>query len=252
MRFSGLLCSVFFLLALPLAHAQQPNVEFSADTVESDMQGGEKTGKLYVGRDRVRTEFNMGGQPLIQIVDLKAQEALMINPREKSYIRSRAAAGEAMAATETSAKNPCAGMQNITCKQTGTEDVNGRAAQKWEFESKVGEQTGSMTVWLDEQRGMPIRQIMPDGSGMEMRMLGEEKVAGRKAEKWELTAVGPDGKSSTSFQWYDPELKMNIREEADNGAFRELRNIRTGSQSEELFRVPAGYEEISMPMESDE
>jgi len=252
MRFSGLLFSVFCLLALPIAHAQQPKIEFSADTIESDMQGNERTGKLYIGKDRVRTDFDMAGQTLIQIVDLKAQEALIINTREKSYLRRSAGPGDTMPAPQGGAASPCAGMQNITCKQTGTEDVNGRPARKWEFENEAEGQTGTMTIWLDEQRGMPVRQIMPDGSGMEMRMLGPDKIAGRQVEKWELTTIGPDGKSSTSYQWYDPELKINIREEADSGLFRELRNITIGKQPDEIFKVPAGYEEITMPMEPDE
>lgn len=171
----------------------------------------------------------------------------MINTQEKSFIRRQAGPGDMMAAPQTDTASPCAGMQNITCEQTGKEPVFGRPATKWEFTSKAGGQTGSMTIWIDEQRGIPTRQFMPDGSIMEMRMLGPETVGGRKTEKWELTASSPDGKSSISYQWYDPEINMNIREEGDNGFFRELRNVRTGKQPDTLFTVPAGYNEVSLP-----
>jgi len=239
------------VLATPAAQAQQGKVEFSADTVESDMQGGEQTGKLYVGKDRVRTEIDINGQSLIQIIDLNAQEALMINTQEKSFIR-RQGGDDMMSAQKTDAASPCAGMQNITCKQTGKEQVYGRPAIKWEFTNKTGEQAETMTIWLDEQRGIPTRQAMPDGSSIEMWLLGTDTVGGRKAEKWELTVTDPDGKSSNSFQWYDPVIEMNIREEGANGYFRELRNIRLGKQPDSLFRVPAGYKEITMPKEFGE
>jgi hypothetical protein len=138
-------------------------------------------------------------------------------------------------------------MQNIACEQKGKEQVYGRPAIKWEFTSKAGGETGAMTIWLDEQRGIPTRQIMPDGTTIEMWMLGPDPVGGRQAEKWELTVTGPDGKSTSSYQWYDPAIKMNIREEAANGYFRELRNIKPGKQPDSLFKIPAGYKEVKMP-----
>jgi hypothetical protein len=236
-----------FMLALTGAQAGQTMVEFSADTVESDMQGGEKTGKLYVGKDRIRTDIDINGQSLIQIIDLDAQEALMINTQEKSFLRRQAGGGDMLSSQKTDAASPCAGMQNITCEQKGKEQIYGRPAIKWEFTSKAGGAAGSMTIWLDEQRGIPTRQIMPDGSTIEMWMLGPDPVGGRQAEKWELTVTGPDGKSSSSYQWYDPAIKMNIREEAPNGYFRELRNIKPGKQPDSLFKVPAGYKEVTMP-----
>jgi hypothetical protein len=247
MRLSGLLFSLMFMLALATAQAQQAMVEFSAETVESGMQGGEQTGKLYVGKDRIRTDIDANGQTLIQIIDLKAQEALMINTQEKSFLRRQAGGGDMLSEQKTDSASPCEGMENITCKQTGKEQIYGRPAIKWEFTSKAGGKTESMTIWLDEQRGIPTRQVMPDGSSMEMWMLGPDTIGGRQAEKWELTMTGPDGKSTSSYQWYDPAIQMNIREEAGNGYFRELRNIKLGKQPDSLFKVPEGYEEVSMP-----
>lgn len=247
MRFTSLLFSLMFVLAYSTAQARQAMVEFSADTVESGMQGSERTGKLYVGKDRIRTDIDINGQTLIQIIDLKAQEAVMINSQEKSFLRQHAGAGDMMPAAKEGPASPCAGMQNITCEKAGMEKVHGRPAVKWEFSSKAGGQAGSMTIWIDEQRGIPTRQLMPDGSSIEMRMLGPDTVAGRKTEKWELTTTDPDGKSTKSYQWYDPVIEMNIREEAGNGYFRELRNIKTGNQPDSLFKVPAGYDEITMP-----
>jgi hypothetical protein len=143
--------------------------------------------------------------------------------------------------------NPCAGMKNITCTRVGEETIHGRPAEKWEFTSTSQAQSGKMTTWLDKERRIPVRQVMPDGSGMELALVGMETVSGRKTEKWEITTIGPDGKKQVSHQWFDPELGMNLREENAAGYKREMRNIQTGKQPDTLFKVPAGYEEISMP-----
>ena len=242
-----LLAFVALLVTVFSAHARQATVEFSADTVESGPQGESRNGKLYVGVDQVRTEMDVNGQTMIQIIDLKRQEALMINPRQRSYLRSKAGQGGMMNGEQPSETSPCAGMQNITCKQLGKEEINGRPAQKWEFIASAQGQSSAMLFWLDEQRRIPVRQMMPDGSSMEMRMVGKETVNGRSTEKWELTAKGPDGNSMVSYQWYDPEIDMNIREEAAGGYTRDIRNIKVGPQPKELFSVPAGYTETSMP-----
>jgi len=238
-------CTIF--ASVFSAHAQQATVQFSADTVESAQQGESRTGRLYVGADQVRTEMDMDGQIMIQIIDLKAQEALMINPQQRSYMRRRAGQGEMMSGDPQEDESPCAGMQNITCKPLGKEVVNGRPTQKWEFVATTQGQSSAMLFWLDEQRRIPIRQMMPDGSSMEMRMLGKETVNGRGTEKWELTAKGAEGNSMVSYQWYDPEINMNIREEVPGGYTRDIRNIKVGPQPKELFAVPDGYNEINLP-----
>ena len=249
----GALTAFIVLVTTVLSvHAQQATVEFSADTTGSDPQGEPQQGKLYVGTDQVRTEMDVNGQTMIQIIDLKRQEALMIMPGQRSYMRRKAGQGEMMSGDRQSDASPCAGMQNITCKQLGTEVINGRPTQKWEFIAKAQGQSSAMLFWLDEQRRIPVRQMMPDGSSMELRMLGKETVNGRSTEKWELTAKGPDGNSMVTHQWYDPEINMNIREEGPGGYIRDITNIRVGPQPKELFGVPAGYNEISMPQGAEQ
>ena len=246
----SILLSLFTVLALSIqpVMAAQSVVEFSADTLESHPQQGEHAGKLYIGKNKVRTEYDVNGETIIQIIDLDKQEAVIINPAEKSYIRRHAGQQEMMPQGMGNAgSNPCAGMQNLTCKEGGIELVNGRKARKWEITTTAGGEGGSMQFWLDEERRIPVRQVMPDGSSMEARMLGIEKVNGRSAEKWEMTSSYPNGKNMVSYQWYDPELQMIIREEQPGGFTRNLMNIKQQAQPAALFSVPAGYKEISMP-----
>lgn len=236
------------VIPLQIAQAAQPAIEFSADTIESHPQQGERTGKLFIGKNKVRTEIDMNGQTIIQIVDLDRQEAVIVNPAEKSFMRRQAGQQDMMAqGMGKSADTPCAAMQNLACKDGGVETINGRKTRKWEITSTGSGQSGSMQFWLDEERHIPVRQIMPDGSSMEARMLGIEQVNGRKAEKWEMTSSYPNGQNMVSYQWYDPALQMIISEEQPGGFKRNLVNIKQGPQPAALFAVPAGYKEASMP-----
>jgi len=242
--------AVLAMSAQPAAAAQS-TVEFSADTIESSPQQGEHAGKLYIGKNKVRTEYEMNGQTIIQIIDLDKQEAVIINPAERSFMRRHAGQQEMQQGMTKTDKGPCAGMQNLTCKKGGVEMVNGRKARKWEVASVANEQGGVMEFWLDEERHIPVRQIMPDGSTMEARMVGSETVNGRKAEKWEMTANYPGGQSMTTYQWFDPSLQMIIKEEQPGGFTRSLKNIKQQHQPDKLFSVPAGYKEISLPQEEE-
>ncbi|MEN8108058.1 MAG: DUF4412 domain-containing protein [Pseudomonadota bacterium] len=246
------LAVLVLLLPAMVAVAADRNVEFSADIVRSIPQQGDQHGKLYIGAGRMRMEFEANGDQLIQIMDSHRQTAYMINATEKSYMLQSAGPGDMMTGAERADDtNPCAGMKNISCKRTGEEMINGRLAEKWEFSSTAQPESGKMITWLDKQRRFPVRQSMPDGSATEMIMTGTEKINGRKTEKWEMKSTRPGGESQVSYQWYDPELNMNIREKHAGGYTRELRNIRIGKQPAELFTVPAGYKEITMPQAGD-
>lgn len=221
--------------------------EFSADFIQSAPQQEEQHGKMYVGKGRMRIEFDANGSRIIQIVDTAGQAVYMINVEDKTYMRQAGQGAQMPGSSPQAGDNPCAGMKNITCKRVGEETIHGRPAEKWEFSSTSQAQSGKMTTWLDRERRIPVRQVMPDGSGMELALVGMETVSGRKTEKWEITTIGSDGKKQVSHQWFDPELGMNVREENAAGYVREMRNIKTGRQPDTLFSVPDGYEEITMP-----
>lgn len=73
-------------------------------------------------------------------------------------------------------------------------------------------------------------------------MVGKDTLHGRSVEKWHCErARGGIGKV-----WFDPRLKTSIRVEEDGSIF-ELRNIREGSVSSDLFQVPEGYTRMSLP-----
>lgn len=243
---------ILLLFSCVTLWAGEATVEFSADTLTTVPQQDPQHGKIFVGDGRLRTEFEANGKTMIQIIDMKQQTAYMLIPEQKSYMQRQAAPGDlSSGSAATKDSSPCAGMQNITCKKLGVEVVNGRSAEKWEFSSPGQEESGKMISWLDQERRIPIRQTLPDGTTMEMRLLGKETVNGRNTEKWEMNVTRPGGESHVSYQWYDPQIKMNIREEQPGGYVNELVNVSVGAQPAELFAVPPGYKEISIPQGGD-
>jgi len=248
MRFQQIFSLLICLFASASATA---GVEFSADVVQTIPQQGDMHGKIFVGKDRMRTEFKVNDQTMIQIFDTGQGTVYMLNAQNRSYMQRKAGPGDMLPGSgNLQADKPCAGMPDITCKKLGTEEVYGRSADKWEFENTTQAQSGKMLFWLDRERRIPVRQMLPDGSIIEMRLVGNEDINGREAEKWEISIQRVGGQNRVSHQWFDPELDTNLREEQPGGYARELSNITIGAQPAELFTVPAGYKEISIPQDS--
>ena len=250
---SRLLLFSTLLLSLLVTTTAQSAVEFSAETIESQPGQGQLKGHLYVGKDRVRSDFDMNGETIIQIIDIGKQEAIVINAAQKSYMRRRASQLEIQAqASSVGDDSPCAGMKNLVCKEQGSGTVNGRKTLKWEVTNPAPGQGGVMRFWLDAEHRIPVRQEMPDGSIMEQRLLEHETVNDRDTEKWEVTARPAESESQVYWQWYDPELRMNVREQLSDGYTRNLINIKLQSQPDELFSIPAGYTEMTMPPQPEQ
>jgi hypothetical protein len=243
---------IMLLGGMGVSEAAEQPVQFSADIIQTAPQRPEQKGRMYVGKEQVRTEFEMNDQQFVQIIDTAKQRSIVLFPEKHTYMQRSAGPGQPgpQAGMGSGDGNPCAGMPNITCKLLGKEDINGRTAEKWEIsgaDQQGGEQ--KMVVWVDAEHRFPVRQIWPDGSTMELRFMGIDTVNGRKAEKWEMTVTREGGTGMTETYWYDPELKTNIREERQGGYVKELTNIKVGTQPEDLFQVPPGYTEMTQPQQ---
>lgn len=241
------MCLAVFLLAA-YQHVPAAPPEYSAITKESSQREGERTGRLFVGKDGVRTEYEVNDQKLVQIVNYRNREVYLLNPGKRSFMRhSIDQAGPAAggrSAREARSPDPCEGQQGLICKSLGREDVFGRKAVKWLLTPSGGEEGGEMTLWLDHERHTPLKQVMPNGVTMSLRLLGKETVNGRQTEKWEMTVTGTGDSSNVSYQWYDAELGANVREEQTGVYSRELLDIKTGSQPGHLFNVPDDFTEV--------
>ncbi len=228
-----------------------PGVDFSAESVNLGPKGQSVSAKMFVGKNGTRKEFSHEGKRVVEIMNRSKQVAWMLFPDEKSYLERRIGPPSGQkAAAKPDPANPCAGAPStVTCRKLGTERVHGRVADKWEMVSSHEGRTRRTVQWIDKERAIPIRQEFPGGSS-EYRMIGKETMNGRKTEKWEYVQhqqKGKDKKTSRTLQWYDPVLKMPVREEMPGGYARELRNIQVGPQPASLFELPQGYTKKEMP-----
>ena len=224
--------------------AAPAGVEFSAEAKQTGPQRPAQVAKMYVSKEAVRTEFTANGQQVAEIVFPEQRKRFVLFLQRGEYLEQVAPeASPAQAPADDD--SPCAGVPNVTCTKLGQEKVNGRMADKWEFVADAGGRPARSLHWIDVERRLPLRDILPDGTVSELRQVDTETLGGRKTEKWELTVARPDGQSQQRLQWYDAELKIAVREEMPGGFVRELTNIKVGKQPAELFKVPEGFRKVS-------
>lgn len=237
--------AVFSAVATDASLAYEVAVEFSATAVQIAPGQPDNQKKMYVGKGMVRTDSMSNKTQLIEITKAKEQLRILMVPKEKIYMLQKSA-GPAIPVVvdESAAAKPCAGLRDTSCKLLGTEEINKRQTEKWEFTVRKDGQLQLSLHWIDVKHRMLVREFFADGTYTELYPLGTEMLNGRHTEKWLWQLSGPDGQIEAATQWYDPELKIAIREELQGGFIRELRDIKTGKQDSSLFEVPEGYRQV--------
>lgn len=211
--------------------------DFSAEVIQGSGKGQSAQGKMYVSAGRVRTEMRKNDSLMIEIIDPGKGLAWLLDTQNKRY-QERAV--PRISADSAKSSNPCRGVKGIDCRQLPDEMLNGRSAKKWLLRAKNKERL----QWNDARHGFPIQVVESGKVVMAMSFLGEEILQGRRVERWK--ALQHHGKTVIeNEQWYDPQLNIAIRQLAQDGSFRELRNIQLGPQAENLFELPSGYQKFS-------
>jgi len=244
---SSTLCSLALGFAAVLsAQTSLAREQFSAEVVQRGPDGKTTTARMYVGDKRMRTEMTHQGQQVVRITDETRGVEWILFPDQKTYMERQLGAEPA---AEPTAEDLCAGLQGVTCRKLGEETVAGRPAVKWETSVSHQGKTMNSTQWVDKERGPAfiLRQEASDGQTMERELVGKETVDGRQTEKWKIVMTQPGGHSVTTSEWYDPELKIAVKQEFPGGMVSEIKDIRVGKQPDQMFSVPAGYQRISMP-----
>lgn len=219
--------------------------EFSAEAVQSVPGRPSMNVKMFISKKAVRTESKMNGNTIVEIVYAKERRRVLLNQARKTYVEQKAQNRNTLG-TKKMGGSPCAGIMNATCKKLGTEKINGRKAIKWEMTAQRNGQNFKSLYWQDEKYHMPLREQLHDGTIATLVLSGKEKINGRNTEKWIFNAVRPNGQTMDSEQWYDPKLKMVIREALSGGYVRELRNIKVAKQNKKLFKIPSDYKKEDM------
>ncbi len=250
------MCSRFYLSALIGVVFNLPGVlvaasygaEFAAEAIRSlPQQKQSHSARMYVGKEGMRrVEYKAGSKQVVEIIIPVRGITWRLDLAAKNYMEFVKASTPSPAEIQA---NPCAGQTNVTCTALGREKVNDRDADKWEIITSFKNQDIKVLRWVDANNGFPLIQQMPNGQKAEMRLVGGEKVNGRQVEKWELLSSW-NQRSASSYQWYDPVLKLAVREEGPAGMVNELQNIQQGPQPEHLFQLPPGFNKIDAPKNS--
>ncbi len=231
-------CLILTLIFINTAYAAVTDKEFSADAVITIPGAPQTNSKLYVGKNTVRTEVETQHGLIIDIVYPLEGKLIKLNPQLKQYIEIPI---EKQTSDKQIKSNPCYRLQNSTCTQLGEENINGIKTHKWQIISLQNGKNIRTLHWIDSQRQLAIREFFSDGSMAEMQLEKNEVINGRKTEKWVRMLSRPDGSIVNSYQWYDPQLEISIREELPGGYIRELKNVKLGKQKNSLFKIPDDY-----------
>jgi hypothetical protein len=249
MRFKSALVGGFLFAATLMGSGSVAAVEFAADSYQKGPQG-ESSGRIYVGKKRIRMESVQGGQQVVQIIDSEQGSTWVLYPGQRSYLEMPGQGGGASSARvgkQQGESSPCEFLPSARCERQGVESVNGRTAVKWHIVSTQQGQPVESTQWIDQEKGIALRQEMSGGQRMDMKLLGEDNISGRSVEKWEVTMSQGTQQAQQLLRWFDPELNLAIREEFPGGFVREMKNIKLAPQDASLFEVPAGYKKIALP-----
>ncbi|MBF0424358.1 MAG: hypothetical protein HQL66_00860 [Magnetococcales bacterium] len=246
------------VVASPAAAAPWYGGEFSAEVTMSskDNPSNQATGRVFVGKGRLRAEGSYRGQSKVVLIDDTNHKAWTLLPTSKQYYEGVADAPvppqpdvEPMPSDADSPCNTSAGQ--VKCSKTGTENVGGVAAEKWVIVRAFQNRTMQVNLWVDAQRRIVLRQEAQDGPIMERLFKGMEDVNGRQTEKWEFVRSFR-GQSMSSTQWIDARLRIPVRGmSSDQKYLLEVRNIQEGPQADALFVLPGDFQQVAAPKMPD-
>jgi outer membrane lipoprotein-sorting protein len=158
------------------------DIQFSATAVQSMPNDQTMTAKLYNGPDMVRQEMTQEDQTRITISDARKGVAWMLNPERKEYVEFKAPAPGASGAGSPPARMPLPDEPTHPCQQKdaalkctrlGSETLEGRQTDQWEFVATQGEESYRTVMWIDQRLRIPVRMEGPGGAASELRDIRE-------------------------------------------------------------------------------
>ncbi|GBE08977.1 hypothetical protein BMS3Bbin11_00250 [bacterium BMS3Bbin11] len=222
---------------------------FSAEAIQSAPGMQTTRMKLYVSGDKsVRIEMFTPQGEIVQQYIASSGMMRVLYPDRKEYLEQKSPVPLVMPGAVV--QNPCDNMPDTKCEKVGEEKVNGQQAMHWKI-TRPGpnQQQFIIEQWLDKERGITLREQLPNGVSINASMVGKEKINGREAERWEVVMTRADGKKQSGTRWYDTELGITVREAFPNGSVRELRNIKVKEPDTNLFMLPKDYRKLEVPVQ---
>lgn len=221
-------------------------VSFSADAVQirhDDLSHG----RVYWSDNRVRFEYLDQGVQMVHIYDSPNNRKIWLDTENKVFIERNISDTRPEKLDSTTASelhNPCQSYRDAECVKLKSAEINRRETDKWLITFDVNGRDEHMFQWIDKQFRIPVRQENPDGSIVDVRIIDDLELYGRKVHKFDMLVIAADGNRGHSIEWYDAELGVVVRQQDEDGTVEELRNIRLEPVAEEKFAIPEGYEAL--------
>jgi len=242
-RALGALALATGLATAALAQTVAP-LAYTAQALHRLPDGTVNAGTVIKSGPDMRLEYEDAGRQVIQIIRRAEGVMYFLDPALKTYMEMRSA--PSADPTGVGYLPPCEeGDPALSCTRTGTEVTSGITAEVWEI-SAPGQPQPTVILW-DGARHRALRQTSPDGSVMSTTFQAMVELSGRTVEQWSISYETPGQPVQAGAWFYDPELRVEIREEMPNGAVRELADIRVGPVDPALFTVPAGWQQVEVP-----
>jgi len=225
------------------AQATEP-AAYTARAVHVMPDGTKTAGTVVKSGSDLRMEYTEQGRKIVQILRRAEGVMYLLDPTTQTYFEMR---GEPVPdPTGAGYLPPC--QENdpaMSCTLTGTEVSSGIEAELWEL--RVPGQPGLTTILWDGARHRALRQTFPDGTVMKMAFKEMTGVSGRDVEHWAITYETPGQTPQAGAWYYDPKLRVEIREELPTGEIRSLEDIKVGNVDPANFAVPAGWTRQELP-----
>ncbi len=236
----SILITLFVLMSFN-AHA----VSFTADAVQH--RGTEVShARMFWNDGSVRFEYMDQGVPMVQIFDNRNSKVIWLDSAKKVYIERELTDQQAVPVTAGTEQkyNPCNDFPDAECTRLKSAELNDRQTDKWLITFTVNGRDQHVFQWIDRKHQILVRQENPDGSVLDVKILDDQEVNGRQVRRVDMNAIDSDGNSVRATQWYDPVLDIVVRQQADDGAIDELRNIKIETINAEMFAIPEGYRTV--------
>lgn len=232
------------LVGVAQAQTSRDHLAFSADAVQVLPDGSEQVGKIFRAGPNMRLDYQQEEQNIIQIFRKLEGIMILLDAENETYaeIQGPALAPDAIEGP-VSPCPPQASSQGVRCERAGQDTVSGVTVERWIISS--AQKNGTMVVLWDTGRHRALQFEYPDGSSMKMAFVKMEEVSGRNVEFWDITQAGPTQETIKGGWWFDPELRVVIREDLPNGVSRRIENIEVGPIDPTMFIAPDGWTQKS-------
>ncbi len=230
----------------PALAQSQPS--YTAETVQTAPDQPDRSGKITKSGQFLRLEFTQNGQHIIQILRPTEGLTYVLYPDTHTYLEQRGPKQPEEFADSYTPPCPAEAEANgLQCTRLGLEVYQSIPVERWHI-GATGDPNQMIILW-DPTRKRALRQEMSNGTLLQMTFLGRQTLEGREAEHW-VTEVSRQGAATLRNEWwYDPELKLVLRETLPDGTQRHLQNITVGEVDPRLFTVPDGWQRIETPQE---